>query len=54
MVGGWRRRLGAGQLRVKATLLDELSPAECATLEDQVAAMGRFHGVPAELIVVNE
>ena len=51
VVGGWRRRLDARLLTVTATLLVELSPAECEALEAQTAALGRFFGVAADLRV---
>jgi hypothetical protein len=51
VAGGWRRALSARSVTVTVTLLAPLSRDERAALEDEVVALGRFFGVPAELHV---
>ena len=49
LVGRWRRRSATDKLVVDVLLLRGLSPDEGAGLAEQVAEMGAFVGLPAEL-----
>jgi Winged helix DNA-binding domain len=51
VVGGWRRAIGPKRIAVRVTLLADLTSDECDALAAQAEALGRFFGLPAELVL---
>lgn len=54
IVGRWKRQIRGGRLGVSIVLQRELSAAATKALEDEIARLGRFHGLEPEPTITEE